>query len=259
VNLEELKELLEEKYRKFCREEFIESDPVGIPHLFEQKENIEISGFLSASIAWGQRVTIIKNAKHLMQLLHFDPHRFVINFDNEDLTPLETFCHRTFNSTDLIYFLKTLSNIYKNQGGLEVVFMQGYERRQNMREALIHFRKIFFGLPHEKRTEKHVANVQTGASAKRLNMFLRWMVRKDGSGVDFGIWKNISSSDLFLPLDIHTGNVARALGLLERKQNDWRAVEEITSTLRQFDPDDPVKYDYALFGMGIVEGIKAKM
>ncbi len=254
--LEEIKELLEEKYRKFAREDFIENDPVCIPHLFEQKENIEIAGFLSASIAWGQRGTIIKNASRLVQLMHFDPYKYVMHLDDEDLQPLATFCHRTFNATDLVFFLRSLSNIYRNHGGLEAVFMHGYKQNQSIKEALSYFRKVFFELPHEKRTEKHLANVETGSSAKRLNMYLRWMVRKDSSEVDFGIWKGISPSDLYLPLDIHTGNVARALGLLNRKQNDWKAVEEVTSQLRKLHPADPVKYDFALFGMGIIEGIK---
>lgn len=253
-NLEELKRLLEEKYHEYCKEEFIESDPVCIPHLFDQKENIEIAGFLTASIAWGQRGTIISNAKRLMHFMHYNPLYYILHIDEQDMEELATFCHRTFNSTDLHYFLKALSNIYKNHGGLESVFMKRYINSQSIKEALIYFRQVFFELSHEIRTEKHVANIETGSSAKRLNMFLRWMVRNDGNGIDFGLWDQILPSDLYLPLDIHTGNVARALGLLKRKQNDWKAVEELTQVLLQFDPHDPVKYDFALFGMGAIEG-----
>lgn len=257
MNLDELKRLLNDRYSKYCTEEFIENDPISIPHSFGQKENIEIAGFLTASIAWGQRSTIIRNAKRLMQLLHNNPLQYVLHIDKEDTQSLRTFCHRTFNSIDLLFFLNSLSNIYKHHGGLESVFLKGYEKSNKIEEALIYFRKIFFELRHEKRSEKHVANVENGASAKRLNMFLRWMVRKDDTGVDFGLWKLISPSDLFIPLDVHTGYVARELGLLRRKQNDWEAVQELTRILRGFDPGDPVKYDYALFGMGLYEGMKS--
>jgi uncharacterized protein (TIGR02757 family) len=253
--LEEIKQLLEEKYRQYNKVSFIEKDPVSIPHLFTQKENIEIAGFLSATIAWGQRSTIISNARRLMKLLHDDPYQFILNIEDEDLRMLASFCHRTFNGADLICFLRALSHIYKKHGGLEAVFIRGYEKERNIKAALIYFRKIFLELKHNMRTEKHIANTETGASAKRLNMFLRWMVRKDQAGIDFGLWNKISPADLYIPLDIHTGNVARSLGILSRGQNDWKAVEELTHILKSFDPDDPVKYDFALFGMGIFEGI----
>lgn len=256
MNKEEIKKLLEEKYETYATEEFIAGDPVAIPHLFSRKENIEIAGFLSASIAWGLRTTIVKNARHLMQIMDFDPWEYIINIEEQDLEELQDFCHRTFNGTDLIFFIKALSNIYRNHGGLEKVFMKGYHRNQSIKDALIYFRKVFFKIDHPQRTEKHISSIENGAAAKRLNMFLRWMVRTEASGIDFGLWKEISPAHLYLPLDIHTGNVARALGLLKRRQNDWKAVEELTEVLKEFDPVDPVKYDYALFGMGILEGIK---
>lgn len=255
--MEEVKELLEAKYHQFANKEFIATDPIYIPHMFDQKENIEIAGFLSASIAWGKRSTILRNAIRLMNLMDNNPYAYLMNLENEDLDSLSNFCHRTFNATDLIFFLKALSNIYRNHNGMEALFIRGYEPNHSIKEAIIHFREVFFELTHEQRTKKHIADVEKGASAKRINMFLRWMVRKDKSGVDFGIWDQISTADLYLPLDVHTGNVARSLGLLNRKQNDWLAVEELTHTLKLFDPKDPVKYDFALFGMGIFDGMKS--
>lgn len=248
-----LKDLLEQKYRQYNTRDFIVNDPISIPHRFSRKENIEISGFLTATLAWGKRTTIINNAEKLMELMDNDPHNFLINFEESDLRLFEKFIHRTFNFTDLKYFILALSNIYRNHGGLHNVFGDGFFKRGSMKDALIEFYQLFFELPHEHRTEKHVANVVKGAAAKRLNMYLRWMIRSDDHQVDFGIWNDIPASALYIPLDVHTGNVARELGLLKRKQDDWKAVDELTQALRIFDPDDPVKYDYALFGMGVNE------
>ncbi|HEY6159978.1 MAG TPA: TIGR02757 family protein [Bacteroidia bacterium] len=244
----ELKEFLEEKYERYNRVSFIESDPVSIPHLFRKKEDIEISGFLAATIAWGQRPTIIKNATKLVQWMDMSPHDFILNAGEKDLAPFKKFVHRTFNGSDCIFFLHSLKNIYAKRGGMENAF-QGCDAK----EAIIKFRQAFFSVKHLSRTLKHVSNPGSGSSAKRLNMFLRWMVRKDKRSVDFGIWNNLKPAQLFCPLDVHSGNVARKLGLLTRKQNDWKAVEELTVSLREFDPADPVKYDFALFGLGVFE------
>ena len=247
----ELKTLLDERVRRFNKESFIETDPIQIPKRFGQKENIEIAGFLAATIAWGQRPTIIRNASQLVKLMENDPYDFLLNTGEPDWACFAPFKHRTFNGTDCIFFLRSLKNIYLNHGGLESVFSIGYLKEQSITSALRYFRKIFFELPHEERTQKHVSNIDKGAAAKRLNMFLRWMVRKDESGVDFGLWKEIPMSALKIPLDVHTGTQARLLGLLTRTQNDWKAVEELTARLTAFDPNDPVKYDFALFGMGV--------
>ncbi|SHF54670.1 TIGR02757 family protein [Mariniphaga anaerophila] len=249
----DLKSFLDEKVEKYNRPAFIETDPVQIPKQFSQKENIEIAAFLAATISWGSRPAIIKNAMRLMQLLDNRPYEFITQASaNELKTHLEPFVHRTFNGQDLIYFVRSLKNIYENHGGLQQVFETGFQIESSVKSALQYFFRVFFEIPGE-RTRKHVANVERGASAKRLNMFLRWLVRNDNRGVDFGLWNGIPASALMLPLDVHTGNVARKLNILSRKQNDWKAVEEVTSTLRKFDAADPVKYDFALFGLGIFE------
>jgi len=250
---ENIKSFLDEKIQLFNRTEFIETDPIQVPALFTTKENIEIAGFLAATLAWGQRPTIIRNALKLATLMQNNPLEFLLNSSEEDWEVFQSFKHRTFNGTDCIYFLKSLKNIYLNHGGLEQVFTDGFRKENSIFSALVHFRKVFFELDHERRTEKHVSDVEKGAAAKRLNMYLRWMVRNDQGNVDFGLWKQIPASALMLPLDVHTGNVARKLGLLTRTQNDWRAVEEITAKLRKYDPEDPIKYDFALFGLGVFE------
>jgi len=255
MKMDELKIFLDEKYWEYNCHAFIEKDPVSIAHQFEKKEDIEIAGFLTATIAWGNRLSIIKNGERLMQGMGYFPYEFILNAEDQDLKAFDKFVHRTFNGTDLNYFLKSLQNLYKNHGGLEQVFTEGYTATNDLAGSIQHFRKIFFELPHEKRTEKHVADISKKASGKRLCMFLRWMVRNDGMGVDFGLWNKIPSSALMLPLDLHTGNVSRLLGLLHRKQNDWLAVEELTARLREFDQADPVKYDFALFGLGINKAI----
>lgn len=248
----ELKEFLDFKVDQYNNPEFITTDPVQIPHQFTRKEDIEIAGFLTAAIAWGNRKSILKNANSLMELLGNSPYDFVLNHSEEDLESLENFVHRTFNGTDLTYFVKALQNIYVHHLGLEGVFTK-HSSKEGLQVAIHEFKKIFFELPHEIRTQKHVSDPLKNSAAKRINMFLRWMVRRDSGNVDFGIWENISPSQLSCPLDVHSGNVARKLGLLKRKQNDAKALQELDTSLRKMDPNDPVKYDFALFGLGVFE------
>lgn len=249
----EIKDFLNEKADKYNHLNFIETDPIQIPHLFSDNNDIEISAFFASTIAWGQRTTIIKNMQKLIALMDHDPYEFIMNSSEKDLDRFNNFKHRTFNGEDCRFFIRSIKNIYKNHGGLGSLFQEIYSKEKGIFETLIGFRKVFFEIQHPERTQKHVSNVLKGASAKRLNMFLRWMVRKDNNGVDFGLWSKIPMSDLFLPLDVHTGNVARKLGLLKRNQNDWKAVKEVTEILRKFNPDDPIKYDFALFGLGVFE------
>jgi len=248
-----LKDILEEKAEYYNKPGFIEQDPVGIPHQYIEKQDIEISGFLTALIAWGQRKTILRNAARLMKLMDNSPADFILHHQENDLKGIEHFVHRTFNGVDTIYFLKSLQRLYHKRGGIGDVIEKFYIETGSLKEAITRFRELFFDFYPPGRTAKHLPRVENGASAKRLNMYLRWMVRKDNKGVDFGIWKKIPPSALYIPLDIHSGRIARDLKLLKRKQNDWKAVEELTGKLRKYDPADPVKYDFALFGMGINE------
>jgi uncharacterized protein (TIGR02757 family) len=250
---DELKDFLDKKVDQYNRVEFITSDPVSIPHQFAIKEDIEIAGFLTATLSWGNRTSIIQRASRLMQLLEQSPYLFIMESGDEDMNRFKQFVHRTFNGNDCTYFISALKNIYIHHGGLESIFNEMILKGFTLKESIIHFRKTFFEFPHLKHAEKHVADPSKNACAKRINMFLRWMIRNDKRGVDFGIWKTIQPSMLFCPLDIHTGNVCRKLGLLTRKANDWKSVEELTRRLRTLDPDDPVKYDFALFGLGIFE------
>lgn len=248
-----IKELLDEKYYKYRQSDyFVETDPIQIPKMFESKEDIEISGFIAASLAWGQRPTIIKKSKRIMELMDYAPYDFIMNATEEEINSIE-FVHRTFNSYDCQYFIRSLANIYRNYGGLENIFNQAYNLTDNMVSSLEIWRDKFTELPFEDRVLRHIANVRKGSAAKRVNMFLRWMVRKDEGGVDFGIWKNIPLNALLIPLDLHSGNVSRQLGLLTRKQNDIKAVIELTDKLKEFDAEDPIKYDFALFGLGAFE------
>lgn len=247
---EELKEFLDHKVIQYSTPDFIGSDPVSIPHNFTQKEEIEIAGFLTAIISWGNRKSILKNAQSMMELLDNSPYDFVMNHSGEDLEGLRKFVHRTFNGTDLVYFITSLQNIYRHKGGLERVFTS-HAQPLSLQPAIHEFKQVFFELPHELRTEKHISDPFKNSAAKRINMFLRWMVRKDS--VDFGIWQQLSPSQLSCPLDVHSGNVARKLGLLHRKQNDAKALLELDTALREMDPLDPVKYDFALFGLGVFE------
>jgi len=249
-----LEELLSEKAKYYNRPEFIESDPIQIPRRFRKKEDIEIAAFLTAVIAWGQRKTIINNAERLMELMHGSPHEFVLNHREKDLAPLSKFVHRTFNGSDLLAFIAALQSIYRDRGGLEEVLSRAF-RNDAKRPGVgwTNFKTTFFEVPHLPRTEKHLPDPSKGSAAKRMNMFLRWMVRSDSAGVDFGLWKNIKPHQLYIPLDVHSARVARRLGLLQRKQNDWKAVLELNAWLKRFDPVDPVKFDFALFGMGVFE------
>lgn len=248
-NKQEIYQLLEEKYDQFNRKSFIASDPISIPHLFSKKADIEIAGFLAATIAWGQRKTIINNANKLVKLMDNSPYDFVLNHTNKDLNRFNEFKHRTFNSIDICYFITSLKNIYNKHNGLEGVFSE----KEEMQNAIYYFKTIFFELEHPNRTTKHVSDPLKNSAAKRINMFLRWMVRNDKRGVDFGVWENINPKNLMCPLDVHSGNVARKLGLLKRSQNDWKAVVELTDKLKEFDEKDPVKYDFSLFGLGVFE------
>lgn len=259
----ELKSFLDDKVLQYNTLDFIESDPVQIPHLFSQKEDIEIAGFLSATIAWGNRKMIITNSHKMMNLMGNSPYDFVMSHSDNDLERLESFVHRTFNGQDFASFTKGLEHIYKNHGGLESVFSKNFNgnfndngngKTINLQNNIHQFKKIFFEIEHQNRTQKHISDPMNGSAAKRINMYLRWMCRQDNNGVDLGIWKSISPSLLSCPLDVHSGNVARKLGLLTRKQNDGRAVAELDFKLRELDPNDPVKYDFALFGLGVFEG-----
>lgn len=256
-HFKDVKELLDEKYFQFNNTSFIQTDPISIPHQFSKKEDIEIAALLAATIAWGQRTSIINNGNKLMRLMNDEPHEFIMNFSKKDAARFENFVHRTFNSIDCVFFLNSLKNIYTKQGGLENAFSGKISKNdKDVKNAITNFRELFLSIPHQTRSDKHVSNPSVKSSAKRLCMFLRWMVRSDNHGVDFGIWKSIHSSQLCLPLDLHTGNVSRKLGLLTRTQNDWQAVEEITKVLRSFDKKDPIKYDFSLFGLGAFEGFR---
>lgn len=249
---EELKEFLDEKVIQFNNPNFIESDPIQIPHQFSLKEDIEIAGFLTAIIAWGNRKMIIKNASKMMNFLGNSPYDFILNHREHHLEKIDGFVHRTFNSTDFQYFITALQHIYKNHNGLEEIFLKN-STSNSIQPAIHYFKQLFFKIPHLPRTEKHISDPLKGSAAKKINMFLRWMVRNDNAGVDFGIWKSISPSVLSCPLDVHSGNVARKLGLLQRKQNDAKALAELDKNLRKMDSNDPVKYDFALFGLGVFE------
>ncbi|REJ80447.1 MAG: TIGR02757 family protein [Bacteroidetes bacterium] len=251
LNPTELKEFLDEKARQYNRPEFIESDPISIPHLFSKKEDIEISAFLTSIISWGQRKIIIRNARNLISLMDDSPHDFILQHTHQDLRRFSAFVHRTFLPSDCAFFIGALKQIYQKDG-LESYF-QNLNSPEQTENSLTLFRNDFFGKRHPSRLRKHLPDPKAGSAAKRMNMFLRWMIRKDNHGVDFGIWQNNSSKHLLCPLDLHSGRVSRKLGLLIRTSNDWKAVLELTAKLREFDPEDPVKYDFALFGLGVFE------
>ncbi|HMI08693.1 MAG TPA: TIGR02757 family protein [Flavobacterium sp.] len=252
MNFQELQSFLDEKAALYNNPNFIESDPIQIPHLFSQKEDIEIAGFLSATIAWGNRKMIIQNAHKMMVIMGHSPYDFVMSHSENDLERLENFVHRTFNGGDFSTFMKGLKHIYQNHGGPEKVFTDN-QGTDSLQPSISEFKRLFFEIEHQSRTQKHISDPMNNSAAKRINMFLRWMVRKDNKGVDLGIWKGISPSLLSCPLDVHSGNVARKLGLLTRTQNDGKALAELDSQLRRFDAADPVKYDFALFGLGVFE------
>jgi uncharacterized protein (TIGR02757 family) len=252
LNHRELKDFLDEKVATYNRPGFITWDPIQIPHRFTKKEDIEIAGFLAATMAWGNRKSIINNATNLLERMDHSPYEFVIHHTASDEKRLEGFVHRTFQEVDLLYFLKALRHLYTKHGGLEAVFSR-FSKEEPLQPAIHQFKKLFFSLPHAARTQKHISDPMKNSAAKRINMFLRWMVRNDNAGVDFGIWRTLSPAQLSCPLDVHSGNVARKLGLLHRKQNDAKAVAQLDAALRRFDANDPVKYDFALFGLGAFE------
>ncbi|MCB0790503.1 MAG: TIGR02757 family protein [Flavobacteriales bacterium] len=254
----DLQELLDEAYDRFARPEFVADDPVQVPRSFPDRSDAEVIGLLTATISWGRRATIIRNAFQMARRMDDAPHDFILHANAAELTRLNGFVHRTFNATDLRYFVRALRHLYRTHGDIEGAFLEN-DRLGNMNEAIARFRSRFFRPAHPPRTRKHVADPSRGSNAKRINMFLRWMVRPDDRGVDLGLWKRIHTRDLMVPLDVHTGRVARALGLLRRTQDDRRSVEELTAALRAFDGEDPVRYDIALFGLGVTaQGHRAK-
>lgn len=249
-------ELLEKKFREYNTPEFIETDPISVPHRFSKKQDIEIIGFWISVLAWGNRKSIITSGNKLVELMEDAPHDFVLSHKEKDLKRFLNFKHRTFNATDALYFIEFFKQHYKRHESLEDAFLQSVSpsicKSVNTETALINFKRNFFSLvdsPH--RTRKHIATPERNSTCKRLNMFLRWMVRKDKNGVDFGLWKKIKPSQLLIPLDVHVDRTARKLGLVKRKQTDWQTVLELTESLKQFDAKDPVKYDYALFGLSV--------
>ncbi len=252
-----MKQLLDELTLQFNTPAFITNDPVSIPHLFSSPSDIEVSAFLIATIAWGRRDLILRSGNRLMELMGNEPYNFIKYASDSDLNNLSGFVHRTFNGVDAITFIKALRNIYSNKSSMEPLVYEGIKNEGTIMGGIMSLRNHFFEIPHERRSQRHFSDVSKGSAGKKINMFLRWMVRDDNKGVDFGLWKTIDPSMLIIPLDIHAGNTARHLGLLTRRQNDWKAASELTERLRSFDKSDPVKYDFALFGAG-VNGIISK-
>ena len=250
MEFQELKDFLDFKSSHYENLLFLESDPIQLPHRFDRKEDIEIVGFLVATIAWGNRKSIIKSGEQLLDLMNHEPFEYVTSYVPGSLSSSK-FVHRTFNADDLDQFIVALQQLYQN-GGLEFAFRK-VTNEDTMKERIHHFRSRFFENSTLSRTHKHISDPMRNSAAKRINMFMRWMVRPASKGVDFGIWKSISPSELYLPLDVHTSKNARKLGILHRKQDDWRALEEIMVQLRAMNPEDPVKYDFALFGLGAFE------
>lgn len=255
MNFSALKTFLDQKVEEFNNPAFIIHDPVSIPHLFTKKQDIEIAGFWAAVLAWGQRVTIINKCKELFALMDNAPHQFIMEHEESDLKRFLNFKHRTFNTTDTLYFISFFKWYYSLSESLEDAFVQGLSvDAEDTEKGLINFHNLFFSLPDfPDRTKKHIATPARKSACKRINMFLRWMVRKDDCGVDFGIWHKLQPAQLVCPCDLHVDRVARKLGLITRKQTDWQTAVELTNRLKEFDPADPVKYDFALFGLGVEE------
>lgn len=251
MDASQMKFLLDELASKYNNPSFIQGDPISIPHRYSDPLDIEISAFLSATIAWGRRDLIIRSATRLMTAMGNEPYKFIMEASVKETESLSGFVHRTFNDVDAISFIQCLRKIYSENTSMESLIAEGLRNGNGMYDAIINLRNNFFSSPHPSRTERHLSDISKGSAGKKINMFIRWMVRKDTGGVDFGLWENISPSELYIPLDLHAGNMARQLGLLTRRQNDWKAVEELTMILREFDPHDPVKYDFALFGLGV--------
>ena len=251
LTIMDLFSFLEEKYYQYNQPSFIESDPISVPHRFTLKQDIEIAGFLSATIAWGNRKSIVSNASRLIGMMGNSPYDFLLNAKSCEFKPFLKFAHRTFNGDDCLFFITSLQRIYRQYHSLEPLFSTLNDN--GAAHSISSFRATFLAVDHLPRSEKHISNPIAGSATKRINMFLRWMIRRDSRGVDFGLWPSIDTSNLICPLDVHVGNVARKLGLLQRISNDWKAAEELTANLRKFDPGDPVKYDFALFGLGVFE------
>lgn len=247
----DLRELLERFHDRYNRPEFIEDDPISVPHRYLGRADREVAGFFAATIAWGNRKAIVANGHRLMRCMDDAPADFVRNASDRELAMLSQFVHRTFNGGDLRDFVLALRRLDEQWGGLGAFFESRFEATGSIPAVLADFRREFFVGDHAPRCEKHVSSIERGAACKRLCMYLRWMVRRDDRGVDFGEWTRIPMSALYLPLDVHLGNTSRALGLLSRRQNDWRAVEEVTEALREYDPRDPVRFDFSLFGPGV--------
>jgi len=243
----ELKDYLDFKSQQYENPNFIENDPIQIPHLYSRKEDIEISAFFMATIAWGNRLSIINSGKKLIKIWGESPYDYILNYNGRSI---DHFVHRTFNSEDFDFFCRSLQYLYK-KGGLEKAFAIKKGQEAHLVNRILNFRALFLETKHEKRSEKHLSNPAKNSACKKIVMFLRWMVRNSSNGVDFGIWKSISESELYIPLDVHTGSIARKLNLIQRKQNDWKTNEELITHLRKYDPIDPGKYDFALFGIGV--------
>jgi uncharacterized protein (TIGR02757 family) len=251
--MKNIKSFLDQKAEYYNQPSFIKYDPISIPHLFSKKQDIEIMGLWAAVLAWGQRVTIINKCKELVTLMDHAPHDFMIHHHENDLKPFLKFKHRTFNNTDTLYFIEFFKNYYSKNTSLEDAFTKGINSKSlNIEQGLINFHELFFSLEDfPDRTKKHISTPAGNSACKRLNMFLRWMVRKDHHGVDFGIWEKIKPSQLICPCDVHVDRVARKLGLITRKQTDWHTAVELTENLKVLNPKDPVKYDFALFSLGV--------
>ena len=253
-DIQRLKKMLNARVTLYNQPSFIEKDPVSIPHSFHKKQDIEISGLFAAVLAWGNRTTIINNSRKLMEWMDNKPHDFILYHKDTDLKPFVHFAHRTFNATDLLYFISFLQYHYRQYNSLEDAFVPGkHYKEETVKQALIHFHHYFFSIEHPERTRKHIATPERNSACKRLNMYLRWMVRKDAKGVDFGIWKKIKPCQLVCPLDVHVARVAERLGLLDNIKSNWANALHLTEQLRELNPDDPAVYDYALFGLGMTE------
>lgn len=252
---EQMLELLENLHDKYNCADFIETDPISIPHSFTDNRDREIAGFFAATIAWGNRKAIVRSARRMMECMDYAPYDFMLNATDADIEPLRSYVYRTFNGDDFVDFVHAVQSIVRRYGTIGELFEGSFMRHGDMAAVLSEVRHEFFSVEHNYRCEKHFSSIDKGAACKRLNMYLRWFVRRDNRGVDFGSWTKIPMSALYLPLDVHSGNVGRELGLLTRRQNDWKATAEITQTLRKFSSDDPVKYDFALFGVGVNSGL----
>lgn len=251
LSREELHDLLESLHDRYNRHEFIENDPISVPHSFTSRDDREVAGLLASTIAWGNRKAIVKSAHRMMQYMDNAPADFVRNASERELALLESYVHRTFNGEDFKDFVRGVRGMFDRFGGIGEFVESRYEASGSMAQVLSDFRREFFACDHNPHCEKHLSSIDKGAACKRLNMYFRWFVRHDNRGVDFGEWRKVPMSALYLPLDVHTGNMGRALGLLTRRQSDWKATVEITSSLREFDAEDPVRFDFSLFGAGI--------